>query len=146
MVNQFVICESRIKLAAFLICTVCFKSEWLIFSPINPIIPTYVKTVQCNLDLVTLNLVTTCDLVTIFQRPFFNLQHKNNIFSDIIRFSYSFFGDQKCHYIKSALYFVMNAQLEIWNSNGLYYWLTKWITRSIINVQCSNDLQYEVLR
>ena len=28
--------------------------------------------VQCNLDLVTLNLVTTCDLVTIFQRPFFN--------------------------------------------------------------------------
>ena len=29
--------------------------------------------VQCNLDLVTLNLVTTCDLVTIFQRPFFNL-------------------------------------------------------------------------
>ena len=29
--------------------------------------------VQCNLDLVTLNLVTTCDLVTILQRPFFNL-------------------------------------------------------------------------
>jgi len=29
--------------------------------------------VQCNLDLTTLNLVTTCDLVTIFQRPFFNL-------------------------------------------------------------------------
>ena len=26
---------------------------------------------QCNLDLVTLNLVTTCDLVTILQRPFF---------------------------------------------------------------------------
>ena len=26
---------------------------------------------QCNLDLVTLNLVTTCDLVTISQRPFF---------------------------------------------------------------------------
>ena len=36
---------------------------------------------QCNLDLVTLNLVTTCDLVTIFQRPFFNLLH------EIIRFS-----------------------------------------------------------
>ena len=32
-----------------------------------------IVTVQCNLDLVTLNLVTTCDLVTIFQRPFFNL-------------------------------------------------------------------------
>ena len=26
--------------------------------------------IQCNLDLVTLNLVTTCDLVTILQRPF----------------------------------------------------------------------------
>ena len=37
--------------------------------------------VQRNLDLVTLNLVTTCDLVTIFQRRFFNLLHK------IIRFS-----------------------------------------------------------
>ena len=33
--------------------------------------------VQCNLDLVTLNLVTTCDLVTILQRPFFNLLHKS---------------------------------------------------------------------
>ena len=28
--------------------------------------------VQRNLDLVTLNLVTACDLVTISQRPFFN--------------------------------------------------------------------------
>ena len=37
--------------------------------------------VQCNLDLVTLNLVTTCDLVTFLQRSFFNLLHK------IIRFS-----------------------------------------------------------
>ena len=46
---------------------------------------------QCNLDLVTLNLVTTCDLVTILQRPFFNLLHK------IIRFSDSFCRDQKCH-------------------------------------------------
>ena len=35
-----------------------------------------VNLVQCNLDLVTLNLVTTCDLVTILQRPFFNLLHK----------------------------------------------------------------------
>ena len=26
--------------------------------------------VQCNLDLVTLNFVTTCDLVTILQTPF----------------------------------------------------------------------------
>ena len=32
--------------------------------------------VQCNLDLVTLNLVTTCDLVTIVQRQFFNLLHE----------------------------------------------------------------------
>ena len=35
------------------------------------------NTVQCNLDLVTLNLVTTCDLVTILQRPFFHLLHKS---------------------------------------------------------------------
>ena len=26
--------------------------------------------VQCNPDLVTLNLVTTCDIVTILQRPY----------------------------------------------------------------------------
>ena len=32
--------------------------------------------IQCNLDLVTPYLVTTCDLVTILQRPFFNLLHK----------------------------------------------------------------------
>ena len=53
--------------------------------------------VQCNLDLVTLNLVTTCDLVTIFQRPFFNLLHKIIRFCDIMQFSDSFCGDQKCH-------------------------------------------------
>ena len=40
--------------------------------------------VQCNLDLVTLNLVTTCDLVTILQRLFFNLLHKIIRFSDIM--------------------------------------------------------------
>ena len=53
--------------------------------------------VQCNLDLVTLNLVTTCDLVTIFQRPFFNLLHKLMRFSDIMGFSDSFCRDQKCN-------------------------------------------------
>ena len=53
--------------------------------------------VQCNLDLVTLNLVTTCDLVTIFQRPFFNLLYKIIRFSDIMRFSDRFCRDQKCH-------------------------------------------------
>ena len=37
--------------------------------------------VQCNLIIVTLSLVTTCDLVIILQRQFFNLLHK------IIRFS-----------------------------------------------------------
>ena len=56
-----------------------------------------VGTIQCNLDLVTLNLVTTCDLVTILQRPFFNLLHKIIRFSDIVQFSDSFCGDQKCH-------------------------------------------------
>ena len=37
----------------------------------------FVLLVQCNLDLVTVNLVTTCDLVTILQRPFFILLHKS---------------------------------------------------------------------
>ena len=53
--------------------------------------------IQCNLDLVTLNLVTTCDLVTIFQRPFFDLLHKIIRFSDTMRFSDNFCRDQKCH-------------------------------------------------
>ena len=35
------------------------------------------KYVQWNLDLATLNLVTTCDVVTILQRPFFNLYKKS---------------------------------------------------------------------
>ena len=48
--------------------------------------------IQCNLDL-----VTTCDLVTIFQRLFFNLLHEIIQFSDIMQFSDSFCGDQKCH-------------------------------------------------
>ena len=52
---------------------------------------------HCNLDLVTLNIVTTCDLVTIFQTPFFNLLHKIIQFSDTMQFSDSFCGDQKCH-------------------------------------------------
>ena len=52
--------------------------------------------VQCNLNSVTLNLPTTCDLVPIFQRPFCNLVHKNHIFRDIMRFSDSLYGDQKC--------------------------------------------------
>ena len=40
--------------------------------------------VKCILDLLTLNLVTTCDLeVTIFHRPFFNLLHKIIRLSDI---------------------------------------------------------------
>ena len=47
--------------------------------------------VQCNLDLVTLNLVT------ILQRPFFNLLHRIIRFSDIMQFSDSFCGGQKCH-------------------------------------------------
>ena len=52
---------------------------------------------QCNLDLVSLNLLTTCDLVTILQRPSFNLLHKIIRFSDIMQFSNSFCRDQKSH-------------------------------------------------
>ena len=48
------------------------------------------KYVQCNLYLVILNLMTTCVLVTILQRPFFNILHKIIGFSDIIQFSDSF--------------------------------------------------------
>ena len=56
-----------------------------------------ILSVQCNLDLVTLNLVTTCDLVTIFQTPFFNLLYKIIRFSDIMQFSDSFCEPKKCH-------------------------------------------------
>ena len=45
---------------------------------------------QCNLNLLTLNLVTTCDLVTIFQGPFLNLLHKIIRLSDILQFSDNF--------------------------------------------------------
>ena len=61
------------------------------------VLPLLSKIVQCNLDLVTLNLVTTCDSVTILQRPFINSLHKIIRFSDTMRFSDSFCGDQKCH-------------------------------------------------
>ena len=44
----------------------------------------YFNVIQCNLDLVTLNLVTICDLVAILQRPFFILLHKSIGFSDIM--------------------------------------------------------------
>ena len=55
----------------------------------------YKHYIQYNLDLVTLNLVTTCDLVTIFQIPFFYLLHKIIRFSDIMQFSDSFCEDPK---------------------------------------------------
>ena len=42
--------------------------------------------IQCNFELVTLDLVATCDLVTIFQKPFFNLLHEIIGFSDIMGF------------------------------------------------------------
>ena len=45
---------------------------------------TYVYVVQCNLDLATLKLVTTCYLVTILQRPFFNLLCKIIRYCDIM--------------------------------------------------------------
>ena len=46
--------------------------------------------IQCTLDLVTLNLVGTYDLVTILHRPFFNLLHMIIRFSDNMQFSDSF--------------------------------------------------------
>jgi hypothetical protein len=52
---------------------------------------------QCNLDLVTLHLMTNCDVVTILQRPFFNLLYKIIRFIDIMGFSDSFGGGQKCN-------------------------------------------------
>ena len=45
---------------------------------------------QCNLNLLTLNLVTTCDLVTIFHRPFFSPVHKIIRLNDIMQFSDNF--------------------------------------------------------
>ena len=52
--------------------------------------------VQCNLDFVTSNLVTNCDLVTVLKHLFFNVLHKIIQFSDIMHFSDSFCRDQKC--------------------------------------------------
>ena len=37
----------------------------------DPLVHDFFK-VQCDLDLVTLNLVTTCDLMTILLRPIYN--------------------------------------------------------------------------
>ena len=66
---------------------------------------------QCNRDLMTLNLVTTCDLVTIFQRPFFNSLHKIIRFSDIMPFSDSFCGDQVSLNRDCMLYFFGQERL-----------------------------------
>ena len=43
----------------------------------------------------TLNLVTTCDLVTILERPFFNLLHKIIRLSDILRDLVTVFAETK---------------------------------------------------
>ena len=56
---------------------------------------TVFKNIQYNLDLVTSNLVTTCDLVIIFHWPFFNLPLQIIRFSDIMWFSDSFWRYQK---------------------------------------------------
>ena len=56
---------------------------------VNPILTMHCQ-VQFNLDLVTLHLVTSCDLVTTLQRPIFNLLHKIIKFSDIMQFSDNF--------------------------------------------------------
>ena len=53
--------------------------------------------IQYNLDLMTLILVTTCDLVTILQLQFFNLLHRIIQFSDVMRFNDSFCRDQNSH-------------------------------------------------
>ena len=56
---------------------------------------TIISTVQSRFS--ALNLVTSCELVTILPRPFFNLLHKIIRFSNIMEFNDSFCGDQKCH-------------------------------------------------
>ena len=55
------------------------------------------KFVSAEPKMVSFSQLTTCDFVTIFQRPFFNLLHKIIRFGDIMRFSDSFCRDQKCH-------------------------------------------------
>ena len=42
------------------------------------------ESIELNLDLVTLDLAATCDLVTILLRPVFNLLHKIIRFSNIM--------------------------------------------------------------
>ena len=72
----------------FCVSTVC--QNWWYYSFVHFCSLDKAIYVQCNLDLVTLNLVTTCDLVTIFERPLFILLHKTNIFSDNMQYSDSF--------------------------------------------------------
>ena len=55
-----------------------------------------------------INLVATCDLVTIFQRPFFNLLHKIIRFRDIMRFSDSF-AKSRLH----CTYFLVNIKANL---------------------------------
>ena len=66
-----------------------------------------------------LNLVTTCDLATILQRPFFDLLHKIIQFSDIMRFSHSFCRDKnvtkstlKYHFSGNTSVFVFITELS----------------------------------
>ena len=71
--------------------------------------------VKCTLDLLTLNLVTTCDLeVTIFHRPFFNLLPKIIRLSDICNLV-TIFEDTKS-VTKSKLLCIIN-NLGTWKSN-----------------------------
>jgi hypothetical protein len=82
-------------------------------------------TIQCNLYLVTLNLVT------VLQRLFFNLLHKIIKFSDIMRFSDSFCGDvsvtkSRLHCItqKTKKYFKSHFNLKkifFFNSTYMFY-------------------------
>ena len=72
------------------------------------------KKIQCNLDLVTMNLVTTSELVTILQRSFFNLLHKIIRFSDRPKVSLN----RDCTVLlctETASYFLKQAATSIYS-------------------------------
>ena len=67
-----------------------------------------------------------CDLVTILQRPIFNLLHKIIQFSNIMLYSDSFFRDPKCHWNSTILYWVCTCAI---------------VTRSLLKTSLDQNLQ-----
>ena len=69
--------------------------------------------VQCNLDLVTLNLVTTCDLVTVFYKDRFSIYYicTRTVFAPITCGLYIFYPIFEDHFLVFKEVFSENSTL-----------------------------------